>query len=207
MVTDVWPVVRRERIALADDLKGLTEEQWVTPSLCGGWRVRDVVAHLVWLAESSARSAARDALRYPGTVNRSVDKAARDEARLPTDELCDRLRAAADGRFKAPMLPPAVALAEVVIHGEDACRPLEISRSIAPEDLRPCLDLYGRIGFVVARSRRARKVRLDATDLDWSRGDGPDVRGPSLELLLVMAGRTAAVDGLEGPGVAVLRGT
>jgi len=46
-MTDVWPLVHAERHALVDDLSRLTDEQWRTPSLCEGWTVHDVAAHLV----------------------------------------------------------------------------------------------------------------------------------------------------------------
>ena len=36
-----------ERTDLADLLETLTPRQWEAPSLCQGWRVRDVVAHVM----------------------------------------------------------------------------------------------------------------------------------------------------------------
>jgi len=51
---------------------------------------------------------------------------------------------------------------------------------------------------------RARGVRLIATDLDWSHGDGPELRGTGEAVLMVMAGRAAALDDLDGPGKAKL---
>ena len=44
---DVWTDVHHERQALLELLETLTPEQWNAPSLCAGWRVRDVVAHMV----------------------------------------------------------------------------------------------------------------------------------------------------------------
>jgi len=46
-MSDVWPIVHAERQALADDLGNLSSDQWATPSLCDGWDVHDVLAHLV----------------------------------------------------------------------------------------------------------------------------------------------------------------
>jgi len=56
-----------------------------------------------------------------------------------------------------------------------------------------------------AKSQRSGGLRFVATDLDWAEGDGPEVRGPALSLLLAMGGRTVAIDECEGDGVAVLR--
>ena len=52
-MTDLWNLVAAERRALADDLAHLTPEQWADQSLCSGWTVRDVVAHLTAAASTS----------------------------------------------------------------------------------------------------------------------------------------------------------
>jgi uncharacterized protein (TIGR03083 family) len=41
-----WSLAHAERAALAADLAELTDEQWATPSLCTGFSVRQVLAHL-----------------------------------------------------------------------------------------------------------------------------------------------------------------
>ena len=51
---DIWATIHAERKALAADLEGLSEEQWATPSLCGDWTVRDVVAHMTSTAKTGA---------------------------------------------------------------------------------------------------------------------------------------------------------
>jgi hypothetical protein len=51
------------------------------------------------------------------------------------------------------------------------------------------------------------RVRLTATDLDLSIGDGPDIKGPALALLLAITGRGVALNELHGPGVAILVAT
>jgi hypothetical protein len=46
---------------------------------------------------------------------------------------------------------------------------------------------------------------LRATDTDWTVGEGPEVSGTALDLLLLLTGRTAAViPSLHGEGVAGL---
>ena len=47
---------------------------------------------------------------------------------------------------------------------------------------------------------RTRGLRLVATDIDWSHGGGPEVRGPGEALLMAMAGRGDALKDLSGPG-------
>ena len=43
---EVWRAIDGERVSLADLLDSLGDQEWETPSLCAGWRVRDVAAHL-----------------------------------------------------------------------------------------------------------------------------------------------------------------
>jgi uncharacterized protein (TIGR03083 family) len=204
---EVWAQVRSERFGLADEIEALTAEQWTTPSLCAGWRVADVAGHLVFLAEGSQLRGSWYMWRYGHgvLVNRMIDATARRWALATPAELADRLRAAADGRFRLPGAPPPAALAEVVVHGEDIRRPLGLS---APgrdgADLVPLLRFYSRIGWWFLRSG-TRRLRLEATDVDWAIGTGELVRGPALALLLALAGRQSACDELDGDGVTSLR--
>jgi uncharacterized protein (TIGR03083 family) len=52
-MSDIWPVVHAERRALVADLADLSPEQWRTPSLCAGWSVHDVLAHMVATAKET----------------------------------------------------------------------------------------------------------------------------------------------------------
>jgi uncharacterized protein (TIGR03083 family) len=204
---DVWGQVRAERLKLADEIEALGASQWEAPSLCEGWRVADVAGHLVFLAEASQLRGAWYMGRYGRGVfpNRMLDATARRWARAGPGPLATRLRSAVDGRYRLPGAPPAAALAEVVVHGEDIRRPLGLE---APprqaSDLVPLLDLYHGIGRWFLRGG-ARHLRLEATDLDWAAGSGSLVRGPALPLLVALAGRPSACDDLEGEGVASLR--
>jgi len=47
------PAVAAEFASLADLLAAATDAQWDTPSMCEGWRVREVVAHLTMAARYS----------------------------------------------------------------------------------------------------------------------------------------------------------
>jgi hypothetical protein len=53
--------------------------------------------------------------------------------------------------------------------------------------------------------RRARGLRFVATDVPWSNGDGPEVRGTREAIALAIAGRGVVLEELDGEGVAVLR--
>jgi translation initiation factor 2 gamma subunit (eIF-2gamma) len=68
------------------------------------------------------------------------------------------------------------------------------------------LDFYKTSNTLIGTKSRIAGVNLRATDADWSYGDGPEVSGPLLSLLMAATGRTAALDELAGDGVAILRG-
>jgi len=102
-----WNAVAEERLALADALEAIDLPAWEEPSRCERWAVRDVVAHLVYLAEGSRVSILVGGALIDPRPSRSVEKAAGRIALSSTpDELLTRLRKAAGGRFVVPGLPP-----------------------------------------------------------------------------------------------------
>ncbi len=211
---DSWERISSNRLDLAERLQTLSNADANSPSWCKGWRVRDVLGHLVHLAESTHTSMLRDGLRL-GTPNRTLDKVARRLGERPVPELCDRLRRAADGRFRLPGAPVAVALGEVVVHANDALRPIGSGFDPDPDDLRTVLDAYSRLAWLASRTtapmlgsrgtfHRTRRVRLVATDLDWSVGHGAEIHGRAIDLALLLANRPSVLPNLLGEGKELL---
>jgi uncharacterized protein (TIGR03083 family) len=95
-------------------------------------------------------------------------------------------------------------LGETVVHGEDIRRPLGIRHDYPPEALPRCADFYRRSNLLIGGKRRVAGLRLRATDTDWSAGEGPEVSGPMLELLLAVTGRPAGLEKLTGEGLRTL---
>lgn len=196
----VREAIREERQALADLLTGLPPEQWDCPSLCAGWRVREVVAHITMAYRYSVPQVIAGVIRARGSFNRMADRAARRDAAAMTPE---QLTASVAENIEHPWKPPgggAVgALSHDTIHGLDITEGLGTGRKVPIE----------RIAMVLAGSRPNQLryfgvdldgVRLVATDLDWTLGTGSEVSGPAQDLLLVICGRGAApgrLDGLE----------
>ena len=204
MGTDIWPTVHGERKALAADLRGLRDEDWATPSLCGDWTVRDVLAHM-----TSAGSLTPPAF-FAGLVASgfSFDKlqekgvAARRGA-TPADTLAGF--EAVVTSVKHPPGPPTTWLGEVIVHSEDIRRPLGISRAYPTDAVVEVAGFYQGSNLLIGSKRRIEGLALRATDADWSHGTGPEVAGPILSLVLAMTGRGQAVDDLAGDGVEALR--
>lgn len=204
-MSDVWPMVHAERAALVDDLAGLPDSQWARPSLCPGWTVHDVVAHLVDNAKTTRLGILRAMVRARFDFDRqNADGVARERAATPGETLA-RLRRVAT-RTTTPPAPLDSRLVEEVVHGEDIRRPLGITRDYPAEAVVRSLRYQARtpVSFGGAK-QRVSAVRLRATDADASIGDGPEVSGPALSLLLAISGGTEALADLTGPGLRELR--
>jgi uncharacterized protein (TIGR03083 family) len=175
-------------------------EEWDGPSWCAGWRVRDVLGHLVFLAEASTRSAAGDILRNGMRPDPALSTLATELGALPVPQLTVRLRAAAGGQFHIPVMPRAVVLGELVVHGADMFGFDAPAATVDPAELVPVLDAYRRFARLAFHTRLAADRRLVAIDVDWSSGKGPELRGSANDLVLVLANRPQAMDRLSGSG-------
>ena len=199
---EIFAMVASQRRALADDLATISDTKWTTPSLCAGWQIRDVVAHLVWPTETSLPKMLLQVAAKGFSFDKLSDETARGDQRSP-DELILALRRNADSQFKPPGMGPEAPLTDVIVHSLDIRRPLALDREIsdAPGQLALEFLLSPRAtkGFVT--KHLAQGLRLEATDLEWARGSGETVRGTAAVLMLALTGRNAALDELVGDGV------
>jgi uncharacterized protein (TIGR03083 family) len=207
MITDhVWRTIDDERGRLADLMADLSEEEWRTPSLCAGWTVRDVAAHLT-LAHLGVREALPAVLRAGGSFDRMVRDTARRQARLPVEEFPRRLRAMVGSRRTAPFITPLEPLTDVLCHAQDITRPLRRPYPMPVDAATASADRVWAMSFPFRAARRLRGFELVATDAPWRVGSGLRVEGPMAALLLLLTGRPAALADLTGPGAARLPGT
>ncbi len=196
--------VAAERRRLADHVSDLTDEQWATPSLCAAWTVRDVVAHLTTTTRMTVPRLLRAAVRARGDFDRmEIDLAAERAAAHTTAELVAQLRESADSTRRMPGSGPMDPLMDLVIHGQDVARPLGRRYVSPPQVVAACLR-YVATNTFMGGPRRLSGVRLVSTDTGWTLGDGAELRGSDVDLLLVASGRRAGLDALDGPGSAVV---
>jgi uncharacterized protein (TIGR03083 family) len=196
-------MVESEQVEFAKLLRGLTPEQWETPSLCAGWSVHDVVLHIAWHTHNPDLHRVVQLLRA-----RNSEARLHEDAKVrPTEELIERL--AAPAVLGGPS-NVRTQLTELVIHQQDVRRPLGIEREIPAARLAIVLDFtLTRAGgsFALASGRkRSKGLRLVAADIDWSAGVGPEVRGPGEAVFMALNGRAPALADLEGEGLGVLAG-
>ena len=204
MATDLWALVVDQRRALLGVIESCDEDQLDSPSLCEGWRVRDVAGHVVWVCSTEAPEVVREVLLGGLRIHRVVADQARVVGSLPTDVLIERLTKAVDSRVTTPTVTAASLMSDAMVHTQDVCRPLGIDREIDPDALAVALDQYVKANRYTGGRKRTKGLAIRATDLDWSWGSGPEVAGPGEALLLAAVGRPAALSDLTGPGVEVL---
>jgi uncharacterized protein (TIGR03083 family) len=200
---DTMQMARVEREVFAALLEGLTPQQWESPTLCKGWRVRDVVAHVIgydplnrtqlmrWMAKGLVTRGGSNAVEVANYADESPE------------ELIALMRRYAVPQGITAGFGGRIALTDGMVHQQDIRRSLGLPRTISSEPLRIALD-FTKWAPRLLGAIQARGVRLVATDLDWAYGKGPEVRGSGEALLMAMAGRGAALDDLDGPGKAKL---
>ena len=172
---------------LADLLESLPEDAWQHPSLCAGWSVRDVAAHLTF-SQTPLRNllwpAVPAGLRYDTLVR---DTALRSP--LTHRQIVDTLRGFAGSRRRIAFITDLEPLIDVLVHTQDICQPLGIGHPM------PVDAAAAATNRVLATPRPLRRwappsgARLVATDADWAYGAGPERRAPMQTHLLALTGR------------------
>jgi uncharacterized protein (TIGR03083 family) len=196
--TDITSLIAAERRELAEVLAGLPGESWDSPTLCAGWRVREVVAHITMPFRYRPPRFAAEMIRSRGNFNRMADRCARRDATAPPAQLAAALRDNENKAWKPPGGGYQGALTHDVMHGLDITVALGLGRQVPPERLAIVLD-----GITAAKSVRFFGTDLDgvelrADDLDWSFGSGTPVSGSAQDLALVICGRKLPPGHLRG---------
>jgi uncharacterized protein (TIGR03083 family) len=183
-------MVAGELVRLAGLLEGLPDARWDTPSLCRGWRVREVIAHMTTAARYTEEEFVAALRAHDVDFTRLSDDLAGRDAALPTTTLVDDLRSERMHEWVPPGGGRRGALNHAVIHGLDAAVPLGLRRHVPDETMRVVLDdlTRGRVHEYFGTEVDGR--RLEASDLDWSYGEGTPLRGTAEDLALALCGRT-----------------
>lgn len=196
--TGLQPVVAAEFLALADLLGSATDAQWDTPSLCEGWRVREVIAHMTTAARYPGDKFMTELRRYDFDFGRLSNEIASRDASLPLSELVANLRSETMQHWAPPGGGYHGALNHVVIHGLDVTVPLGVPRLSPDDTIRIVLDDLTKGGAHEHFGSNIEGRSLQATDLDWSYGSGPALHGAAEDLALVLCGRTVPAGRLTG---------
>lgn len=202
--TNLKPDVLAPRRALGELLADLSEAEWDRPSLCEGWRIRDVAAHCVQSHVATPLRLVRELVAAGFNLDRRNARWVAAKERLGWSEVLGEYLTTS-GRSAIPTAELSYALTETVIHGYDIAWPLERVIEVPAARLVVVADTCRRTQAFLHTRRRCAGLALRALDADWSAGSGPEVTGPLSSLIMAMAGRPAGLADLAGDGVGVLR--
>jgi uncharacterized protein (TIGR03083 family) len=183
----VWRHIDNERSRLADLLESLPQAAWDQPSLCQGWSVRDVGAHLTF---SHARfcdvawPAVRTGFRYNAMISFAAVRSP-----LTHEQIVTTLRGFVGSRRRAPFVTELEPLLDVLVHSQDICLPLGIEHPMPVDAAVAVADRVLALRGLMRLWEPPRGVRLVATDTDWAYGDGPVAEAPIQSHLLTLTGR------------------
>lgn len=209
---EVWAAIDTQRLRTVDMLESLSAGEWAHASLCDGWTVRDVAAHLT-LQQISLGDGLRMAMRHPGSINHMNRENSRARAGLPTERLIADIRGMVGSRRHNFGLTELETLIDIVVHGQDIAIPLSRELEVDPQAAAAAatrvwsdhLTRRGRWKMRVFRSVPYEGYRLTATDTEWSVGEGPEIRGPILSILMLLTGRLVCLPQLTGEGAIALK--
>lgn len=203
---DVNAAIADERCRIAELVESLSPAQLEVPSLCGEWTVRQVAGHLVAAAAPIPARQTLGVLASSGfRLHRANARLAVLVARREPAELASELRRHAGNRFRPPIVGYPGQLTDLQVHGQDMRRPLGLPHGLHLDRVRVALEFLtgGRaVGFTPRR--RLTGLRLETTDLSWSWGAGAVLAGPAEAVMMAVAGRSAALRDLDGPGLRIL---
>jgi uncharacterized protein (TIGR03083 family) len=198
-----WQVIKDQRLAIADLLDGLNAADWETPSLCAGWRVRDVAAHVSLVAlPPSPSTLLMDFIRARGSFHQLNTNASLRRAKRAPEQLIADLRQHAGSRRVPVVSNQRNVLFDVLVHAQDIAIPLGVDLPMPVDAAAAGAARVWSMGWPFWARRRLSGLSLTATDIDWATGSGTDVYGPIRALLLLLTGRTeAALPMLAGDGL------
>jgi uncharacterized protein (TIGR03083 family) len=198
-ISEAIAAERRELAGLLGDLPGAA---WDEPSLCDGWRVRDVVAHMTMPFRYSTARFMIEVMKAGGNFSRMADRCARRDGAAQPQALLAALRDNERHPWKPPGGGLEGALTHDVIHGLDITVPLGIGRKVPEQHLRIVLETITQPRSLKHFGAGLTGIRLCADDIDWSFGAGTPVSGQAQDLALALCGRKLPAGVLHGePGM------
>jgi uncharacterized protein (TIGR03083 family) len=202
---ETWKYIHAERAQMVETLTALSGDQWTAPSLCDGWSVQEVTGHILAAAEQTPVNFYKELISAGFKFDVFTDRAAKRLGAIGPDELIRRIQARTT-TTNHPPAPVMAMLGEIIVHGEDIRRPLGLQHRAPEAAMVAVADSYKKSNLLLGAKRRIAGLKLNATDSDWVWGDGPEVSGPLISLIMAMTGRTGADSDLSGDGLTTLAG-
>ena len=182
-------------LALADLLASSTPATWDRPSMCEGWRVREVVAHVTMAARYSSEQFMKLLADVDHDFQRLSDRLAAEDAERGADALVADLRSPVLHAWTPPGGGWHGALVHAVIHGLDVTAAIDAPRCSTDAAMRMVLDDLTAGGVHAHFGVELPAATLHADDIDWSFGAGPTVTATAAEIALHLSGRRVDLHG------------
>jgi uncharacterized protein (TIGR03083 family) len=186
----IWQHIDTERSRLADLLESLPRAAWEQHSLCEGWSVRDVGAHLTF-SHSRLRDVAWPALRTGFRYNEMIRYAALHSPLIRT-QIVATLRGFVGSRRRVPFVTELEPLLDILVHSQDICVPLGIEHPMPVDAAVAAADRVLSLRGPMRLWEPPCGVRLVATDANWAYGEGVEKRALIQSHLLTLTGRRRA---------------
>lgn len=206
-MTDGWTLAAEARTAFADLCDTLTPEQINESTWCEGWDSHHVAAHVATFVEVPLPKFMFTIAKNKGNFDQAADVMANALVERPMSDLVATIRAKASKKSVLPIFPSELTMVDAVVHTEDIRRGLGLPGEPDPGLVRACLEFLTtskKAGPLLETKGLLEGLRFEATDSDWTAGDGQLLSGSSIDLLLAIA-RRPVDDQLTGDGVSALR--
>lgn len=186
---EIEQLIASSFLDLADLLDG--SSLWDAPSMCEGWRVREVVAHVTMAARYDEPTFMAMLQEDGFDFTQLSNRVAAADAQLPEATLLANLRDPAQHAWTPPGGGPAGALNHIVIHGLDVTGANDVPPVASEAALRIVLDQLTQGGVAAEFGVDVGAMVLRATDIDWSYGTGGDDgrSATAADLVLHLSGR------------------
>jgi uncharacterized protein (TIGR03083 family) len=191
--------------ALADLLDQAGPAVWDAPSLCEGWRTREVVAHVTMPVRYDGPAFMAELDAADGDFTRLSNVVAARDGALPTSALLGDLRSSVLHEWEPPGGGPEGALVHCVIHALDVVEAVPLHRLVPPDRIRAVLGIVtaaGPDGTATLFGVDLADVALQADDLEWTTGSGSVVTGPAQALAALACGRLLPPGRVRGEAAA-----
>jgi uncharacterized protein (TIGR03083 family) len=195
---DPDPDVKEEFLDLADLLEASPSSVWDAPSLCEGWRTREVIAHMTMPARYSTDEFMTELSAAGGDFTKLSDTIAARDGALPVTALVAGLRSDGLHSWQPPGGGVEGALTHCVIHGLDVTEAIGSDRTVPTERIRRVLETVAATDRPNLFGTDLTGIELRADDLAWSMGSGEVLTGTAQVLALVVCGRRVAPGRLCG---------
>jgi uncharacterized protein (TIGR03083 family) len=170
-----WRVIEQERLSLADLLEGLSEDEWNTPSLCEGWRIKDVATHVALAPQPpSPWTMLVEGLRAGGRFRKINHDFSVRHAEQPGADLVAELLQHASSRRLPKVTNARNILFDILVHGQDIAIPLGLPREMPKDAARAAVERVWTMGWPFGAKRALKQF---VTLQRMSTGQGGRARG------------------------------